>query len=201
MTVKSWSKRLDVQVRQLSDGHPDEPFQGARGFVVMNFFFFQFLWLSSVAGAGGNSMHWLALLALVPITVLTAFGRTRRSDWIVAGLAAAVGYTIDNLWVYADILSYPAADLAPYWIAFLWYGLGLTINHSLAWFRDRTVLGPLLVGLFAPVTYLTGEQFGAVEVVDLEMTAVIAASWAVLFAVLSKVARWAAEREFLEELS
>ena len=159
-----------------------------RVFFVLNFICFQFLWLSSVAGAGGNGMHWLAVLALVPITALAAFSPTRRSDWIVTALAVAIGYSVDNLWVYAGVLAYPAGEMAPYWIGFLWYGLGLTVNHSLSWFRDRPILGPLVVGLFAPLTYLTGERFGAVTVVDLELTAVIALSWVPLFYALSKVA-------------
>ena len=42
------------------------------------------------------------------------------------------------------------------------------------------------MGAFAPVTYLSGERFGAVIVQDLALTPLICVSWFVLFYGLAK---------------
>ena len=132
-------------------------------FVIANFALFQALWFSSVVGAGGYDMHWLAIGAIIPLTLLTWFSPVRRLDFAVATVMLCVGLLLDNIWVQMGILAYPGASFAPYWIGLLWVGLGMTLNHSMAFFRDRGLLGALIVGAFAPVTYLTGQKFGAVH--------------------------------------
>ena len=153
---------------------------------ILNLVFFQLVWFSSVVGAGAYGLHWLAMGAMIPLSVLAWFSPTRRSDLALATIALCVGLLIDNIWVKAGILAYPDYTFAPYWIGLLWVGLGLTINHSMAIFRDHTLIGSLVVGAFAPVTYLSGERFGAVIVQDLALTPLICVSWFVLFYGLAK---------------
>jgi uncharacterized protein DUF2878 len=163
--------------------------------VVLNFVFFQMLWFSCVVGAGAYGLAWLALGSLLPIGVLTWFSQTRTADLAVATLALCIGLVIDNLWVTLDILSYPQNSYAPYWIAVLWVGLGLTVNHSMALFRDHTLIGSVVVGLAAPVTYLAGQRFGSVTVNDLYLTPVISLAWFVVFYGLAKFALWMVDRQ------
>ncbi len=158
--------------------------------IVLNFVFFQMLWFSCVVGAGAYGLHWLALGALVPISALTWFSSTRLADFAVAVVALCVGLIIDNLWVTFGILSYPENTFAPYWIALLWVGLGLTVNHSMALFRDHTLLGAVVVGLFAPVTYLAGQRFGSVTVEDVWLTPLISLAWFAVFYGMAKFALW-----------
>ena len=157
--------------------------------IVLNYVFFQGLWFACVLGAGGYGMHWLALLSALPLLGLTWFSDTRRADLLIALAAVLAGLVIDNLWVALNILSYPQQGFAPYWIALLWVGLGLTVNHSMSFFRDRPLFGSLLVGAFAPVTYLAGQRFGAVVVEDVWLTPIISAAWVVVFYVLAQQAR------------
>ncbi len=164
-------------------------------FTVSNFVFFQTLWFSCVLGAGGYGLHWLALGALVPISVLTWFSKTRAADVAVAIVALCMGLIIDNLWINLGILSYPDSVFAPYWIALLWVGLGLTVNHSMSWFRDRPLIGSAIVGAFAPVTYLTGQRFGAVVVEELFLTVAISVSWFLLFYGLARFSLWMLEAD------
>jgi hypothetical protein len=48
------------------------------------------------------------------------------------------------------------------------------------------LIGSLVVGAFAPVTYLSGERFGSVIVQELALTPLICLSWFVLFYGLAK---------------
>jgi hypothetical protein len=167
----------------------------SKGYVIANLLCFQLLWFGCVVGAGANGWHWVGIASVLPLTVLACFSDTRWADFLTAGVAACFGLFIDNLWVRLDILAYPGHSFAPYWIVLLWYGLGLTVNHSLVWFRDRKWLGALLVGAFAPLTYLAGERLGAVDVEQMAMTAVIALSWVLGFRLLAHWSLWLVRSE------
>ncbi|MEM7078542.1 MAG: DUF2878 domain-containing protein [Pseudomonadota bacterium] len=155
-------------------------------YFIANFVFFQCLWFSCVLGAGAYQWHWLAIGAVVPITVLTWFSPHRNTDFLITLIAVCIGLIIDNLWVATGILEYPHNTWAPYWIGILWYGLGLTINHSMAFFRDHQPWGSIIVGAAAPITYLTAQKFGSVAITSTLQMAFISLSWMVLFYGLSR---------------
>jgi len=155
---------------------------------ILNTVFFQALWFACVLGAGAYEMHWLAFSALIPLAALTWTSPVRSVDGLLAILAVLVGLVIDNLWVLLGILSYPHTAFAPFWIGLLWLGLGMSINHGLRFFRDLNWIGAMIVGVFAPITYMAGERFGAVEIVNLPMTACIAIAWFGTFYGLSRIA-------------
>ena len=163
--------------------------------VVLNFVCFQALWFSCVVGAGAYNLNWLAVASIAPIAAVIAFTKSRTADLAIAVLAVCIGMIIDNIWVSLGILSYPGYSFAPFWIGILWFGLGLTINHSMAMFRDRYIIGSLIVGAFAPVTYLTGQRFGAVVIEDLWLTPLICVTWFVVFLGLAKFALWLADAD------
>ncbi len=153
-------------------------------FLALNFVVFQLLWAASVIGAGAYRLHFPVWVMLGVLTAAAWFSPHRTNDAKLAALALGMGLVIDNLWVWFGILSYPASTVAPYWIGALWFGLGLTVNHSLRFFRDRGWLGALIVGAVAPLTYLTGERFGAVVINSLPACMLISVSWVLLFRIL-----------------
>lgn len=157
-------------------------------FTIINAVLFQALWLSCVIGAGALGLHWLAILAFALLSAALFWSPARGSDLTVAATALVAGLAADNLWAHLGILDFSNTSLAPYWIGLLWFGMGLTINHSLSWFRDRRYLGPLIVGCFAPVTYFSGERFGAVTVPAIEPMLLISLSWVAIFYMLSHIA-------------
>lgn len=160
---------------------------------ITNLVLFQTLWFSCVLGAGAYGLNWLALAAVIPLAISVWFTSTRRTDYTLAVLAMSVGLFVDNIWVATDILAYPDHTFAPFWIALLWLGLGMTINHSMVWFRDHRWIGSIVVGAFAPVTYLTGQRFGAVSVNDLSLTVLISISWFCIWFGLSRYSHWLRE--------
>ena len=157
-------------------------------FTIVNAVLFQALWLSCVIGAGALGLHWLAILAFGLLSAALIWSPVRGSDLTVAAIALVAGLAADNLWAILGILDFSNSALAPYWIGLLWFGMGLTINHSLSWFRDRRYLGPVIVGCFAPVTYFSGERFGAVSVPAIEPMLLVSLSWVAIFYMLSHIA-------------
>ena len=157
-------------------------------FTIVNAILFQAVWFSCVIGAGANGLDWLAVVAIIILTGAVFFSPHPRSDLYVGLSAVVIGMGLDTLWVYAGILVFDTGTIAPFWIGILWFGLGLTVNHSLSWFRDQRFLGPLIVGCFAPITYLTGQRFGAVVVPDTLLLLPISLSWVGAFFVLAEIA-------------
>ncbi len=163
-------------------------------YIASNLILFQLLWFGCVVGAGSAGYSLAAIAAALPLVGLSFLSHCRTSDWQLAAICVGAGILLDNIWVQTDILAFPGHINAPFWIAVLWLGLGLTINHSMAWFRDRTVLGPLIVGGFAPVTYFTGEKLGAVAVTNPPALAFVSIAWCALFILLVQVARHSGDR-------
>jgi hypothetical protein len=160
-----------------------------RLYFALNAVAFQALWFGCVLGAGGHGLTALAIGAALPIVALSLWSDSRRLDWQLAGICVAAGMLLDNLWVFLDIFDYPDSLHAPLWIGVLWLGFGLTINHSLAWFRDKRLLGPLIVGACAPITYLAGQRFGAVSIDNAVLLSLVSAAWMILFYSVSAVVR------------
>ena len=164
---------------------------GISPYFVANLVAFQAVWAGCVIGAGAFDMHALAWLPTIALLLLTVRSPVARIDLYLALFAILVGWSLDSLWIFLGILDFThtSGSFAPYWIALLWLGLGQTINHSMVWFRDKGLLGAAIVGLFAPVTYLSGERLGAVNVEQIHLLPVICLSWFILFAGLSATAR------------
>lgn len=139
--------------------------------LAVNALVFQVVWFSCVLGAG-RGYAWLGPLAL------TAFILVHR--WVAGGqwskeLGYAVtvgvaGTLLDTAYVAAGLLDYASnpfaaalPGLAPPWIAALWIGFALTLNHSLGWLRGRTLLAVTLGAFAGALSYFAGAQFDAVS--------------------------------------
>jgi hypothetical protein len=157
---------------------------------LLNFVFFQCVWFAAVVGAGGYDTHYFLFASVAALVVHISRQPTARNDLMTGILALCIGYLTDLLWVVFDVLSYPRDQLVPYWIGVLWFGLGASLNHSFALFKAWGWKGAIVVGAFAPVTYLTGERFSAVSVLDLTNTAWISLSWFIIFIGLTAFSNW-----------
>ena len=45
----------------------------------------------------------------------------------------------------------------------MWIGFATTINHSLKWIKNNYFLAFIMGFIFGPLSYLTGEKFGAIQ--------------------------------------
>ena len=143
---------------------------------ITNVLLFQATWFACVAGG-----VWWGLAALSAMIGFSWWVGRLAADAAVALAAAGIGACLDTLWIYAGVLNFFGAVFAPAWIVMLWIGVGLSVNHSLAFFKSRPLLGGLLAAVAAPVCYLSGEALGAVIVPDPALLGAISAVWFVLF--------------------
>lgn len=167
----------------------DEPslksmFSGPGRYKIANALALKGAWLCCVLG--GAAFGAAALAAMFSISL---WQRELSKDLPLVVLLGTIGLVLDTLWMYVGVLDYRDAAIAlpfglfiaPAWIVMLWVAVGLSIRHSLILLVKRPLFGALLVGCSAPLSYLTGERFGAVTIPSMEGLAVLAVVWIALF--------------------
>ncbi|KFN46534.1 DUF2878 domain-containing protein [Arenimonas metalli] len=124
---------------------------------VANVVGYQAVWLASVAGAGAGMVWAGPVTALVFAVATLAYGGRRAEDLRLLAVALPLGILLDTAFAASGWLRYaepwPWTWAAPAWIWSLWAGFALTLNHSMAFLRERPVAAALL-GLFGgPLAY------------------------------------------------
>jgi len=155
---------------------------------------FQLVWLCCVAGAG-SGRAWAGPLAASAFALLTlGFGGHARSDLRLLALALPIGLAFDSSlaalgWIhYAD--AWPAMHIAPAWILALWSGFALTLNHSLAFLKQRPALSALFGLVGGPMAYVAAERaFHAVQFAEPQLFPLMALAfgWAVAIPLLFRL--------------
>lgn len=151
---------------------------------IVNALMLKAAWLCCVLGG-----IYYGVPALAAMFALSFWQRELDGDRPFVIALGLIGLCLDTFWMYVGVLDYGAAALnlapgihiAPAWIILLWLAVGLSIRHSLIFLVNRPVLGALLVGGGAPLSYLTGESFGAVTIPSAQGLVVLALIWVVLF--------------------
>ncbi len=158
---------------------------------VINFLLIKVAWVACVLGGTLPG----ALIIAVMLGLCFYQGRWQRERSFVVGLAL-LGLTLDSVWIHLGILDFGSGTLqlgnlalAPPWIILLWVAVGLSLFEALGFFVRRPVLGAVIVGAAAPLSYSTGAQFGAVVIPSTAMLMVIALVWVVVFGIVFELAR------------
>ncbi len=154
-------------------------------FKVGNAVGYQIVWLCCVGGAG-YQLAWLGpLAAAIFIAATLAFGGRRRDDARLLVLAIATGLVVDTAFAMTGWLRYASAwpwpEVAPIWIVALWAAFSMTLNHSMAFLRNRPALTAVLGFFGGPLAYWSAA--GAFDAVNFGapvawVMAALALSWA-----------------------
>lgn len=163
--------------------------------IIINAALFQLTWFACVMG-GAKGLLWPALVACTALAIWQLQPRRRHSSDIKLILISIVlGLVIDTAWVQVGFMKFtgpePFSSLAPAWIIVLWIGFALTLNHSLVWLKAHPLL-PAIAGLIcAPMSYLAGLKFGAVEyLTDTVLISIcLGIAWAIALTILVKASQ------------
>jgi hypothetical protein len=163
---------------------------------LANFVLFQLHWFVAVIGTA-NGHAWLGPAWLLLFAAWQLHPRHRaRGDALLMAIAMAVGTALDSTMAATGLLAYaapgPSTSLAPLWIISLWGGVGLALNHCLAWLTWRPRLAVLLAMLLGPLSYhVAGRGWSVVAFADpfASTFALLGLSWGVAFALLCLAAR------------
>ncbi len=162
---------------------------------VANAIGYQLVWFISVVGAA-NGMPFAGPLAAFVFAILVLVrGGQRRADLLLIPAAILIGISIDSAWIALGWLDYsapwPSSQFAPAWIVGIWVSFALTLNHSMAFLKDRYALACMLGGLGGPFAYWSASRgLGAVHFDAPQTTVLIGLGivWAGVFPLLVRVA-------------
>jgi hypothetical protein len=154
---------------------------------LLNVVFFQVLWLCCVAGAGrGYAWIGLPVFAVFCIYHFWVSGY-RKADALLLLACVVIGGACDTLLLQAGFLRFeqnlPLASLAPIWILLLWAGFALTLNHSMSFFKTRTIGATVFGILGGPLAYWVAKDvWKAVQftAADWQVYAALAVIWGIL---------------------
>ncbi|MDT8408196.1 MAG: DUF2878 domain-containing protein [Wenzhouxiangellaceae bacterium] len=156
--------------------------------------FFHASWPACVIGAA-NGMLWPGLLAVGAFALWQLQPqRVHRLDASVVAVFMLAGLLLDSLWIQVGLFEYsshwPIDGVTPLWLLLLWLALGLTVNHSLAFFRRRWLLFAALASVGSPLSYACAERLGAVEWTGPAWLVLLAVGpiWGVIVAALFRLA-------------
>lgn len=156
---------------------------------IINLIMFQIGWFACVLGAA-NGQGWLGIVIVGVLTAIhIATSQPRKQEIILLLAAGVVGYIWESLLFTMSIIAYPGHEYtfsAPLWMAALWINFAITLNVSLAWFKQHLVLAGLAGMISAPLAYYAGDKLGAISFPDQWLAlAIIGIGWAFLFPFLS----------------
>lgn len=163
--------------------------------LIKNFIGFQIGWFACVVGAAQG--YPLVAVAVASIIVILHLLRDNNlySELCLIISAVFIGIIWESLLLASGWLAYDssggASIFAPIWLVAMWALFATTINHSMAWLKNRYFLALLLGAVFGPLAFIAGESLGAVVFLDRTMAlTLLAVGWAVLMPLLL----WLAEK-------
>jgi hypothetical protein len=156
--------------------------------LIKNFIGFQIGWFACVVGAAQG--YPLVAVAVASIIVILHLLRDNNlySELCLIISAVFIGIIWESLLLASGWLAYASsgsANIAPIWLVAMWALFATTINHSMAWLKNRYFLALLLGAVFGPLAFIAGENLGAVVFLDRTMAlTLLAVGWAVLMPLL-----------------
>ncbi|MDA9600717.1 DUF2878 domain-containing protein, partial [Nitrosomonadales bacterium] len=73
-------------------------------------------------------------------------------------------------------------------IVMLWMFFAMTLNHSLAWLRQKIYTSILFGALGGPLAYIAGEKLGAITLLGSNSIIILSIGWAFITPVLLIIA-------------
>jgi hypothetical protein len=143
--------------------------------LATNAVLFQIGWFFCVLERGEGATFAAALILITHIMLF----RQWKQDLLLALAALTVGLVQENLLFLSGVLATGSGEPAvPLWLVLLWFLMGLTLNHSMSFVMHNPIRAALAGLIFAPLSYLAGERFGAIHIAEGGVF-VLAGCWAV----------------------
>ncbi|MDY6977441.1 MAG: DUF2878 domain-containing protein [Pseudomonadota bacterium] len=151
---------------------------------VANFVWFQAIWWLVILFQNSAVLPVLGLLL-----VWIAFSPKRVEDIKLMIAVFLLGTLVDALLTLSGLFIFNQTEVLvsfwpiPIWLSLLWAAFAGTVYHSLTAFNGRMVIAAIAGAVFAPLSYIAGAKFGAVELgASMVLSYIfIALVWSVIF--------------------
>ena len=161
-------------------------------FKIINFVLFQAGWFIGVLGASYNQTYLALTLSIVILLVHFALIKNRILELKLIIIAGLIGLLFDGALLNFDLIIYNDPGLpyplTPILIVMLWMFFAMTLNHSLAWLRQKIYISILFGALGGPLAYIAGEKLGAITLLSTNSIIILSIGWAFITPVLLIIA-------------
>lgn len=169
----------------------DEPTLGLK---ASNFVVFQLVWFAAVVSAAHEQAVYGSFVVLAALAWHLVVAHRAQREAVLMVFVTLIGFVVEALQVRLGFVRYAESNAyalwPPIWIVFMWPLLGITLNVSLRWLRDRPFVAALLGSVCGPLAFAGGVRLGAAEFVDtIAALASQALAWAVLLPLMFALAR------------
>ena len=134
---------------------------------LLNALGFQAGWWACIAGVGRGLEVEAILFCLCLVTLHLRFSPSPFLEVKTAAVALLIGILLDSALQYFSVIGFygwSLGPLSPFWIWMLWVMFALTLNASLAFLKEQSLIISAILGLiFGPLTYYAGAKLGAAE--------------------------------------
>lgn len=160
--------------------------------VAINLSLFKLGWLAVVfSAAAGMAEVGAASVALIALVHLVRAHKI-SNELALLVIAGVVGLIWETILVQGGFLAYPTITsngaVAPYWIVAMWVLFATTLNVGMKWLQKNLLLASVAGAVCGPLSFLAGQQAGAVTLAD-HSVVVLGLGWAVLLPAIVLVAR------------
>lgn len=157
--------------------------------VLINIALFQIGWFACVLSGAANQPLVGVSVALVIIALHLSRAENSKKELFLVLIAMLIGACWDSILVWQNWLGYTSGivvtNTAPYWIVVMWGLFATTLNVSLRWLKNKTIIAAFLGALAGPLAYYGGLKLGAVQFLDTQMALLsLAVGWAVFTPIL-----------------
>lgn len=126
-------------------------------FKIINFVIFQSVWMLCVIG-----QHQYIYLAIILVALHFLLSPSPRIDAKVVAAVATLGITLDYLLMLVAVFEFPHHSF-PAWLCVVWLAFALTLNHSMAWLAQCSLVVQVILGAIGGASsYIGGHFLGAV---------------------------------------
>ena len=122
---------------------------------------------------------------LIFIAVHLVITKSKMDEVLFIISTSLIGMFVDSAFHISGIIIYKSSisnTIAPLWIIAMWLGFAATVNHSMSWLDRKYIHGFVLGLVFGPLSYVTGEKFGAISFGDdrFAALAILAFAWGIV---------------------
>jgi hypothetical protein len=120
----------------------------------------------------GFNLSWFGLVywgnAFIPVSLsllmvhLYFYGR-KNKELLLVSLVTLVGVMVDSSLQYVNVFVFENSLHIPLWLITLWACFAATLSHSLNFLSRHKILQLLVGALLAPLSYIAGFKFDAVD--------------------------------------
>jgi len=148
--------------------------------MLINAVLFQCCWFLAIF----SDWYWAVMPLLLMVIHIYRISACKLYELKLAVVIAFTGITIDTLFKVNGIYSFGNELLltersVPIWLAILWVGFALTINHSLNWLVKKAPLFIVGCAIAGPISYSAGRANGVIDFSNQSLV-IISIEWVVI---------------------